>query len=508
MLGLFLSAMSAACLTGDFVSPPRQVAAGVYVIDSSDKYASANIGFVVLSDQVLLIGMPHPDLVARALAEAAKVANRPVKTAVAMHARAGETAAARLLAEKGIEIVAPVGLARKLGDGSSGAVHVREFTDRASLGDGSQPVEGIDLGPVRGGSAAATWLPRARVLFAGELCCNGPRAELAGSDLLKWIAALRKLEALPSRTVVPGFGTVGGPEALTRQRRFLVEVRRQVAHLVAQGRPLNNIQAEVKLAPEWLLWMPYDHPQKDDIEAVYRQLTVPFAPYGGRAEPEPGAKPKALALVGDRPHDPGHIEAGLRRALESASVDPIFTFDVRALSAENLRPVPLLVILRDGWFWPKGADGPGVSWMTPAQEKAVVDFVERGGGLLALHNCMGLYPDDGPYLHLVGGRYTGHGPLERFAVRVVDAKHPVTKGVHNFFVADEQHTPIPDPGKVHLLLESRSDEGVVAPSGWVREVGKGRVCHLANGHTKEAQNHPEYQKLVRNGARWCLRAGN
>src|ERR1043165_7697288 len=109
--------------------------------------------------------------------------------------------------------------------------------------------------------------------------------------------------------------------------------------------------------------------------------------------------------------------------------------------------------------------------MTAEQQQAVVDVVEKGGAFLNLHNSMGLYPDDGPYLHLVGGRYIGHGPLERFRVTVVDADHPAPGGVSDFSVADEQHTPPYDSDKVHLLLENRSDEGLSAAAGWVYEPG-------------------------------------
>src|SRR5262249_158476 len=133
-----------------------------------------------------------------------------------------------------------------------------------------------------------------------------------------------------------------------------------------------------------------------------------------------------------------------------------------------------------------------------------VAFVEGGGGLLNLHNAMGLYPEGGPYLKLVGGKYTGHGPLERFRVEVVDARHPVTRGVEDFSVADEQHTPVRDTDKVPLLVGSRSDEGKTAPAGWAYEPGKGRVCHLAPGHTREALLQPMYQRLLRNAVAWCL----
>jgi type 1 glutamine amidotransferase len=190
---------------------------------------------------------------------------------------------------------------------------------------------------------------------------------------------------------------------------------------------------------------------------------------------------------------------------EATDVVPHFTVDVRALSAENLARVQLLVILRDGLQRPQRDHRADFVWMTPEQQRAVAAFVENGGGFLNLHNALGLYPPRGPYLELMGGRYIGHGPLERFRVEIVDPDHPVTRGVTGFFAADEQHTPPYDEGRVHLLLRNRSDDGKSAAAGWVREPGRGRLCHLASGHTREALLHPMYQKLLRNAVRWCLR---
>jgi len=143
--------------------------------------------------------------------------------------------------------------------------------------------------------------------------------------------------------------------------------------------------------------------------------------------------------------------------------------------------------------------------MTGPQQQAVVRFVTNGGGLLNLHNSMGIYPDDGPYLKLIGGHYIGHGPLERFRVEVVDADHPITRGVTAFSVVDEQHTPPYDGSKVHLLLRNRSDDGKVAAAGWAYEPGRGRLCYLANGHTRESLQHPMYRRLLQNAINWCLR---
>ena len=162
------------------------------------------------------------------------------------------------------------------------------------------------------------------------------------------------------------------------------------------------------------------------------------------------------------------------------------------------------MILRDGLQRP-GADARShFKWMTPEQERAVVSFVEGGGGFLNLHNSMGLYPEHGPYLALVGGRTSATGRWNGSGSR------SWTRGIRSraasatFFAADEQHTPPYDEGRVHLLLRNRSDDGKSAAAGWVREPGRGRLCHLANGHTLEALLHPMYQRLMCNAVRWCL----
>jgi type 1 glutamine amidotransferase len=252
------------------------------------------------------------------------------------------------------------------------------------------------------------------------------------------------------------------------------------------------------------VWAPYDAPLPEDIEHVYREMTVPAAPFGG-SDPKKEDGPHALVLCADLPHEPGYILRYLPRIFAATGVTAHFTVDVRALSAENLAKVDLLVMLRDGVQRPKTGENSEYMWMTQEQQDAIVRYVHEGGAFLNLHNSMGLYPPSGGYLELVGGRYIGHGPLERFRVEVVDRDHPITRGVGDFSVADEQHTPPYDKDKVHLLLENRSDDGTVAAAGWVYEPGKGRLCHLANGHTREALLHPMYERLLTNAVAWCLR---
>ena len=196
--------------------------------------------------------------------------------------------------------------------------------------------------------------------------------------------------------VVPGFGTWGGAEVLARQRRFLAEIRQQVGFHIAQGRPLAGLFDQVRIPAADLVWMPYDTPTAEDIESVYRELTVPNAPFHGRVPLATDRPPHALVLIGDQPHEPDHLEEGLRPVFEATGVVPHFTVDVNALSEKNLAMVQLLVILRDGLQRPE-RDLARIIWMTPEQQRAVSAYVENGGAFLNLHNSMGLYPPDGPY---------------------------------------------------------------------------------------------------------------
>ncbi len=486
----------------------EQVAPGVHAAGFSDRYRSSNCGWIALADETLLIDLPRGIPAQEFLAIVRLSTGKPARTLVLTHAEDGDGAILQTLFKEGITrvVTSPATRARLVAaDAALDASKLRSMAEITQIGDRAVAVEFLPFDEVLVAGAAAVHLPGRRVLFAGPLGINGPRAPLPGSDTALWKAALRRLKDLAPLHVVPGFGSWGGPEILARQQRYLAEIRRQVGYHIAQGRSIVDLRDQVHLPADCYVWMPYDRPLAEDMVHVYRELTIPAAPFQGRVPSEIDPRPHALVLIGDQPHEPGHIEDGLQPAFEATGVVPHFAVDVKTLSAENLAKVRLLVILRDGLQRPQLGDRGNFVWMTPEQERAVVAFVEKGGGFLNLHNAMGLFPAGGPYLDLVGGRYIGHGPLERFRVEVVDANHPVTRGVTGYFTADEQHTPPYDERRVHLLLRNRSDDGKAAAAGWVREPGRGRLCHLASGHTREALLHPMYQRLLANAIRWSLR---
>ncbi len=527
----------------------EEIASGVHAAGFSYQFGHLNCGWVVLGDQTLLIDLPRGTPVPEFLAYVEKTTGKSPRTLALTNIWQDEAwifpnlydrnkprwhraekpegpdkvlPIIEALVAGGIRrIVTSERIAERLAAAPNGlpANLLEARSGRASIGDASRVVEFISLDRAREDGAGAVYLQGEEVLFGGPLVHNGSRAKLAGHNTAEWIAALGDLEALRPKRVVPGFGTWDGPESLKRMRSVLTELRNQVSHEIAKGHSLEETQPRVRLPYGLLSWTTHTRPRADEIEHVYRELTVPNAPFAGQAPSASDKRPQALVLIGDSPHPPAPIEKALRPVFEATGVVPHFTVDVEALSAENLSEVQLFVILRDGrQVHRTGAGreklrvledplhGEIGTWMTLAQEQAVVAFVEKGGAFLNLHNSLGLYPPAGPYLKLVGGRYIGHGPYERFRVEVTDPRHPITEGVSDFTTPDEQHTPIIyDESQVHRILNSRMDNGTVVPAGWVREVGRGRVCHLAGGHPLEPLLHPMYQRLMRNAVEWCLR---
>jgi type 1 glutamine amidotransferase len=486
----------------------ERVSARVFAAGFADKYRSANCGFFSDGEGSVLIDLPRGVAATEFANEVDRLTGRAPRKLILTHAGADDLPLIKELVAAGVREVivsrmAHQALTQKIE--ADPRIPFRICDATTAVGSVGMPIHFRPVDGTAAAGAALVELPSEEVLFAGPLVVNGPRARLVGGDTAEWAAELRALKERSFERIVPGFGSWTLGDSVARQLRFLEEVRSQVAYAVALGKPPEALEKQVRISADFQVWMPYDNPVAEDLLSVYRELTVPNSPFAGRPPSTDDPHVHALVLIGDGPHEPQHLEQGLAPAFAAAGITPHFTVDVRALSSENLSRVKLLVVLRDGLMRPTDDPKSFHCWVTREHEQAVVDFVDHGGGFLNLHNALGLYPENGPYLKLAAGRYIGHGPLERFRVEAVDQEHPITRGIAPFTVADEQHTPVVDHPRVRMLLRSRSDAGVLGDAGWVYEPGAGRLCHLACGHTREALTHPAYQQLLRNAMLWCAR---
>jgi type 1 glutamine amidotransferase len=260
-----------------------------------------------------------------------------------------------------------------------------------------------------------------------------------------------------------------------------------------------------------------------------------------------GKLPRTLALIGDRYHNTAYVRTGLDRVFGELGLTIDYTANYDNLSQNLLAHYQLFVCLRDDMIWPGGYSGPNhdphqdflenpedfppekpVSWITEEQAKAVKDFVSAGNGFYSLHNNAFVSRSSKNFRDVQGGVALGHPPLRPFKVRIVNKDHPVTQGVQDFMVTDEQEYTIYDKDPKNILLRGENidgfvfdrptfqDEaskganaqqnlGTVSISGWAHEYGKGRVVFTALGHTIDAMWQPEHYKLQKNAVRWLLR---
>jgi hypothetical protein len=151
-------------------------------------------------------------------------------------------------------------------------------------------------------------------------------------------------------------------------------------------------------------------------------------------------------------------------------------------------------------------------WMTPDEGKAVKEFVQGGRAALFYHNCTYISPHNQDFRDVIGGVTLEHPPMRPFKVKIVNHDHPITRGVHDFVVTDEQHFETFEKDPKYVLMQSVNEDGLTwrdhgssSVAGWAYDYGKGRVCYLAPGHTIAALWNPEYEKVQKNAAKWLLR---
>ena len=157
------------------------------------------------------------------------------------------------------------------------------------------------------------------------------------------------------------------------------------------------------------------------------------------------------------------------------------------------------------------------SWKTEAVQKAFVDYVENGGGLVAVHTATVSGENTVALDKLIGCRFITH-PND-CPVTVQSLKpHPVTEGVDTFCEKDEHYKIEILANDIDILLASYSppqgEESkyteepyfnapqAICPAGYVRTQGKGRICVLTPGHHLTVWFNPQFQRLLTNALNW------
>jgi type 1 glutamine amidotransferase len=202
-------------------------------------------------------------------------------------------------------------------------------------------------------------------------------------------------------------------------------------------------------------------------------------------------KIKTLVFAGGQIHD----YKGCGQAIREALAEKPDQFEVTAVE-ENLddlvRALPgheLLV-----FYYTIGE-------ITDAQKNALLNWVASGKGYVGIHSAADSFRGCPEYRAMVGGHFVTHPRYRDYQVSVADPEHPITEGLVEFMVRDEQYILDYDP-RVHVLAAALH-QGQAMPVAWTKPWGEGRVFYLALGHDAPACRHETVRLLLQRGAVWA-----
>lgn len=230
------------------------------------------------------------------------------------------------------------------------------------------------------------------------------------------------------------------------------------------------------------------------------------------ASPPAAARPAGAILIysGTTGYRHESIPAGIvavtamakRRGLSVvASEDPsVFSADRLA----RFRAIVLISTTTD----PKN---PASEWLVGERRAALRDFVEGGGGVLAIHAAADSHYHWLWYGKMIGGHFARHPqgtPAGR--VTVVATAHPTLTGLPRAVSRTDEWYYFDDYDPTSTLLMTLDPASIGEkdvnpnPVAWTRRIGRGRVFYTAMGHTIESYSEPFFFKHVAAGLDWAL----
>jgi glyoxylase-like metal-dependent hydrolase (beta-lactamase superfamily II) len=150
------------------------------------------------------------------------------------------------------------------------------FHGRMTLWLGEREAQVIHIGRAHTAGDTVVWLPKEKVLFAGDTVEFGATPYCGDAHFTDWPATIRRLRDLGAEKMVPGRGRAlmnakEVAEALTGTEIFTTRLFALVKAGRDKGASLHDIYAEAmeKLRPEFGHWVIFDHCMPFNVSRAY-----------------------------------------------------------------------------------------------------------------------------------------------------------------------------------------------------------------------------------------------
>jgi uncharacterized protein len=223
-------------------------------------------------------------------------------------------------------------------------------------------------------------------------------------------------------------------------------------------------------------------------------------------KPKEGPRRVEILFLGDNGHHrPLERVPQLMAALGNRGINITYTDQLTDLNAENLARFDGLLIYANWDSIPK------------PQERALLDFVAAGKGLIPVHCASYCFRNSAEYVDkVVGGQFWRHR-MDTIQTRTVAANDPIMAGLAPFRAYDETylHSHLQPDNHILAVRDVKADQAkdladagragsTEEPYTWTRTYGKGRVFYTAYGHDERTWSQPGFQQLLERGILWAV----
>jgi cyclase len=238
------------------------------VSDTAD--AVCNNGWIIFEDYVLVIDANFPAGAKQVIGKIRSLTDKPIRFALDTHHHGDHAYGNQVYVDNGAVPVAHTGVIEEMKryetgyyDSKPGAWEVAAkgradmkttklkppsvlFSGELIFDDGKHRVEVMHLGVAHTHGDALAWLPKERILFAGDVCVNGPYNYVGDGDVGKWVETLEGARRLGAQIVCTGHGPRSVGTVLDDQQAFFKVLREQVGALMAGKAPA---EAKAQIEP-------------------------------------------------------------------------------------------------------------------------------------------------------------------------------------------------------------------------------------------------------------------
>jgi type 1 glutamine amidotransferase len=204
--------------------------------------------------------------------------------------------------------------------------------------------------------------------------------------------------------------------------------------------------------------------------------------------------------------------AALQSIVQKKGWDPFVTENAAVFNPEALAKFDVIVLnSTSGNIW------------TDDQRAAFRQWLEKGGGLVALHGAGGdPHYDWKWYVDVViGAQFIGHTNKPQFpqgVIRIAEPEHPAMRGLPAEWRREEEWYAFNRmPSGYNTKILARLDEKSYEPPAeqrmgdhpiiWTRCIGRGPVFYSALGHKAETYSEPLHLQMIDGALSWAAQSG-